>query len=97
MRPAGEPGGEARADRDRDREDREVGGDHLLGAAEPFFTSGGSSDSTTAPTSQNQLVTSAPHHSRGSLAQMADQQPPWRPTMLRIDLKVRARRRRCAG
>src|SRR5664279_5675599 len=26
------------------------------------FTSGGRSDSTTAPTSQNQLVTSAPHH-----------------------------------
>ncbi len=32
-----------------------------------FFTSGGSSDSTTAPISQNQLVTSAPHHSRRSL------------------------------
>ena len=30
------------------------------------FTSGGSSDITTAPTSQNQLVTSAPHHSRRS-------------------------------
>ena len=29
-------------------------------------TSGGSSDSTSAPTSQNQLATSAPHHSRGS-------------------------------
>src|SRR5262245_53264306 len=27
---------------------------------------GGSSDSTTMPTSQNQLVTIAPHHSRGS-------------------------------
>ena len=37
------------------------------------FTSGGSSDSTTAPTSQNQLVTSAPHHSRWSLAQMPQQ------------------------
>src|ERR1041385_638764 len=32
-----------------------------------FLTSGGSSDSTTAPISQNQLVTSAPHHSRRSL------------------------------
>ena len=31
-----------------------------------FFTSGGISESATAPTSQNQLVTSAPHHSRGS-------------------------------
>ena len=29
-------------------------------------TSGGSSDKTSAPTSQNQLVTIAPHHSRGS-------------------------------
>src|SRR5207344_2006310 len=29
-------------------------------------TSGGSSDSTMAPTSQNQLTTIAPHHSRGS-------------------------------
>ena len=28
--------------------------------------SGGNSDSTTMPTSQNQLVTMAPHHSRGS-------------------------------
>src|SRR6185503_10254019 len=28
--------------------------------------SGGNSDSTTMPTSQNQLVTIAPHHSRGS-------------------------------
>ena len=32
-----------------------------------LFTKGGNSDSTTAPTSQNQLVTSAPHHSRRSL------------------------------
>src|SRR5258707_1456213 len=31
-----------------------------------FLTSGGISESATAPTSQNQLVTSAPHHSRGS-------------------------------
>ena len=31
-----------------------------------LFTSGGSSDSTMAPTSQNQLTTIAPHHSRGS-------------------------------
>ena len=31
------------------------------------FTSGGSNDSTTAPTSQNQLVTSAPHSSRSSV------------------------------
>jgi hypothetical protein len=31
-----------------------------------FLTSGGMIDSTTAPTSQNQLVTSAPHHSRRS-------------------------------
>ena len=30
------------------------------------LASGGSSDSTTAPTSQNQLVTRPPHHSRGS-------------------------------
>ena len=29
-------------------------------------TSGGNSDRTSAPTSQNQLATSAPHHSRGS-------------------------------
>ena len=29
-------------------------------------TSGGNSDSTSAPTSQNQLATTAPHHSRGS-------------------------------
>src|SRR5580704_5762365 len=29
-------------------------------------TSGGNSDSTSAPTSQNQLATMAPHHSRGS-------------------------------
>ena len=29
-------------------------------------TSGGNSDITSAPVSQNQLVTSAPHHSRGS-------------------------------
>ena len=36
-----------------------------------FLTSGGSSDSTTAPTSQNQLVTSAPHHSRRSLRRCA--------------------------
>ncbi len=28
------------------------------------FTSGGISESTTAPTSQNQLVTRPPHHSR---------------------------------
>ena len=60
------PGGEARADRDRDREDREEGGDDLSLPPIPFFTSGGSSDSTTAPTSQNQLVTRPPHHSRGS-------------------------------
>ena len=32
-----------------------------------FFTSGGISDSTTAPTSQNQLVTRPPHHRRWSL------------------------------
>src|SRR5262249_60647349 len=31
-----------------------------------FLTSGGISDSETAPTNQNQLVTSAPHHIRGS-------------------------------
>ncbi len=31
-----------------------------------YETSGGNSDSTSAPTSQNQLATSAPHHSRGS-------------------------------
>ena len=31
-----------------------------------FLTRGGISESATAPTSQNQLVTSAPHHSRGS-------------------------------
>ena len=30
------------------------------------FTIGGSSDSATMPTSQNQLITSEPHHSRGS-------------------------------
>ena len=30
------------------------------------FTSGGRIDSTMAPTSQNQLTTSEPHHSRGS-------------------------------
>src|SRR5205814_540709 len=29
-------------------------------------TSGGNSESTSAPTSQNQLATNAPHHSRGS-------------------------------
>ena len=29
-------------------------------------TSGGNSDSTSAPTSQNQLATIAPHHNRGS-------------------------------
>ena len=29
-------------------------------------TSGGNSDKTSAPTSQNQLATMAPHHSRGS-------------------------------
>src|SRR5262245_63240802 len=31
-----------------------------------FFTSGGISESATAPTSQNQLVTSAPHQDRKS-------------------------------
>src|SRR4051794_41943195 len=31
-----------------------------------FLTSGGISESATAPTSQNQLVTSAPHSRRGS-------------------------------
>ena len=39
----------------------------LLVTAEQHFTTGGNSDSTTMPTSQNQLVTSAPHHSRESL------------------------------
>ena len=32
-----------------------------------FLTEGGNSDSTITPASQNQLVTSAPHHSRSSL------------------------------
>ena len=36
-------------------------------APSTVFTSGGISDSTTAPTSQNQLVTRPPHHSRLSI------------------------------
>ena len=35
-----------------------------------FFTSGGISESATAPTSQNQLVTNAPHQMRAVLAQV---------------------------
>ena len=61
----------ARADADRDRENHQEQRDGVLVAADRFFTIGGSSDSTTMPTSQNQLVTSAPHHSRGSHADNA--------------------------
>ncbi len=56
----------ARADADGDREDREIDGDGILIAADCVLISGGSNDSTTMPTSQNQLVTIAPHHSRAS-------------------------------
>ena len=58
---------ERRADADRDREQREIGGDGRPRRRRcSVLISGGSSDSTTMPTSQNQLVTSAPHHSRAS-------------------------------
>ena len=38
----------------------------LFGAAEECSDNDGSIDKTTAPTSQNQLATSAPHQSRWS-------------------------------
>ena len=48
-----------------DREDGEKERDHAGGAADRYASAKvGSIDKTTAPTSQNQLATSAPHHSR---------------------------------
>ena len=62
-----EPRRQARSDRDRHREDGEKERDHAGGAADiDVPPSVGSIDRTTAPTSQNQLATRAPHHSRRS-------------------------------
>ena len=61
-----EPGGKPGTDRDRDRENGQEERNHAFGAADLMVTSGGNSDSTSAPTSQNQLDTMAPHHNRGS-------------------------------
>ena len=58
-------------------------------APSTLFTSGGISESTTAPTSQNQLVTRPPHHRRLSLHRSLSSEPVER-AMLRIDMEIRS-------
>ena len=53
-------GGEHRADRDADREDQQAQRHDVLGAADDGLTRLGSSDSATAPASQNQETISVP-------------------------------------
>ena len=62
-----EPGGEAGADGDRDRKDGEKCGDHWSSPPITVCTSGGSSESATAPISQNQLDEPAPPQPRFGL------------------------------
>ena len=95
---AGEPRGEARADRDADREHGEQQRDHdVLGAAEHVFTSGGSSDSTTAPTSQNQLIDQRAAPQPACRPSRSRSSAPVERAMLRVDRAGRARPRRSRG